>query len=231
MESRDLRGCSCACTLWNHLISDCKKLRAKRNCLDPFRQINIKHSFDCSQGRILICRVGICIFDNKVLTTDYVCDKVFVFSLDGKPLGTFGSKGNQARQFDGTYGICKHGDYLLVGDFYNHRIQVFDRNYNFCESISLGRSAPKGICSGPEILVTTDAEEILIVNLEEKSVGKFCSINAQGICCNSKNEIVVVDCANHQVQIFNRGGEFLRKFDSQGVPQGYLQGRTRSLCG
>lgn len=47
-----------------------------------------------------------------------------------------------------------------------------------------------------------------------KSNGMF--INPSGIAFDQNNSILVVDSFNHRVQVFDRNGNFLRKFGEQG---------------
>ena len=42
----------------------------------------------------------------------------------------------------------------------------------------------------------------------------------RGICINSKGEIIVADCANHRIQIFDKDGKFICKFGSTGKANG-----------
>jgi len=44
--------------------------------------------------------------------------------------------------------------------------------------------------------------------------------NPDGVACNSRGEIIVVESSNHRVQVFDRAGEFLFKFGSNGNGNG-----------
>jgi len=54
---------------------------------------------------------------------------------------------------------------------------------------------------------------------EGSGKGQFRGPNS--VACNSRGEIVVTDCSNHRIQVFDRTGKFLFKFGSRG--QGQLQ--------
>ena len=43
------------------------------------------------------------------------------------------------------------------------------------------------------------------------------------VACSSRGEIVVADCSNHRIQVFDRNGKFMLKFGSKGRGNGQLK--------
>jgi len=48
--------------------------------------------------------------------------------------------------------------------------------------------------------------------------GQFCW--PRSVACNSRGDIVVADCMNHRIQVFDRNGKYLFKFGSNGKGNG-----------
>ena len=95
-------------------------------------------------------------------------------------MSQFGSKGVHEEQFQSPWSVaCNSRGDIVVADFNNHRIQVFDRNGKF-----LFKFGSKG-----------------------KGKGQFdCPCN---VTVDQRNQIVVVDTDNHRIQIFDEKRTFL----------------------
>lgn len=52
--------------------------------------------------------------------------RVFVYSTEGEPQGSFGQRGQQPGQIDAYQGIVSDGKYVYVADSLNGRLQAFD---------------------------------------------------------------------------------------------------------
>lgn len=112
-----------------------------------------------------------------------------------KPSFILGSKGRQPGQFEFPQGICiqPFTRNLLVCDYVNHRIQIFNINnenntiaYSFLYQI--GRFDGSGT----------------------NEIGNF--IYPQGICCDEKGHIIVADTSNSRIQEFDENGTYLLSF-------------------
>ena len=111
-----------------------------------------------------------------------------------QPVSQFGRNETGDGQLFYPYAVAgnSRGE-IVVADFHNHRIQVFDRNGKF-----LFRFGSEG-----------------------KGKGKFHS--PLGVTIDQRNnQIVVADTYNHRIQIFDEKGTFLRVFGSNGQDDGQL---------
>ncbi len=96
---------------------------------------------------------------------------------------TFGSKGQDNGEFNSPLGVAVDSkDRIIVADYNNHRIQIFDSDGNFVSSFGSKGSAD----------------------------GKFDS--PSGVAVDSKDRIIVADYNNHRIQIFDSDGNFVSSF-------------------
>lgn len=248
MRPRDLRSCSCVCVEWNALVSDCRKLVQKKNSLDPYDKIKQKTSFRAiREGSIYTILFAICGLVYEIVTCDcsnsrpfavcglvdriVVCDcndsRIAVFDKNGQLIHAFGSKGSGIDQFNHPIAVSSIGENLLVSDYQNRRIQIFNStSWTFIKYISFSEYCPTRVCSTLDgfIVVATVENSVLIIDENGHIVKRFGSYGKgnsefhviSGICCNSKNQIVVADCYNHRIQVFSRDGVFLLSFGSKG---------------
>jgi len=110
---------------------------------------------------------------------------------------------------DGTYTLSftphREGDYELqikVGD-----VHIMDSPVSIQILDKLETRDPKSIIN-----------PIHKFGCEGTENGQFR--HAQGLCVNSKGEIIVADHNNHRIQIFSKDGLFLRRFGAQGSDPG-----------
>lgn len=193
--------------------------------MDPYRPINLQYTFKC-QTKGVHYPAGVCIWNDRIVTTNYWSHKVNIFSQRGRLINSFGSKGDELGEFDSVYGICVVGDNLYVAEYGNKRIQAFDSDILPIGYISLSESNPQGICgtSKGRILITTGQDQIAVAHhgvilgafgTTGKGKGEF--MYPTGICTNSRGEVLIVDQGNHRIQVFDQRGEFLFAFGTQGT--------------
>jgi len=138
-------------------------------------------------------------FDSKhksIVITDHWNHRLNFFSCQtGQFLSAFGSFGTKNGQFNYPGGICMQPatNNVIVTDL--HRLQIFSTSSSgssssFTHLFSVG-SAKRG--SGPS---------------------QFH--DPRGICCTARGDIIVADCYNDRMQIFDCKGRFLRAFGSKG---------------
>lgn len=216
-----MRSSCSVCKEWNLIISNCRPLQQRRKCLDP-RELCHKYSFSLKETkqRLDPYPVGICTIKNRVMITDYNYGIIQVFNQDGR----FIRKHNYLYH---PFGVCLVGEDLWVVSNSSRTIQVLNPvNFYDIDTISLGEFSPRGICSSPAglIFVTTDENKILTLDQSGHIINQFGSHgdgNGQfdrpyGICCNSRNKIIISDYFNHRVQAFSQDGEFLHTLASEG---------------
>ena len=73
--------------------------------------------------------------DDSIIVADMRDDCVYVFSPDGSVRHKFGSSGTGKGQLKWPHGVATDGEYILVGDRGNNRIQVFRYNGTFVSMI------------------------------------------------------------------------------------------------
>ncbi|CAH3128276.1 unnamed protein product [Porites lobata] len=112
-----------------------------------------------------------------------------------KPVLSFGNKGSGEGMFKYPYGVAVNdGDEIVVADYANHRVQVFDSNGTFLRSF--GRRG--------------------------QNAGEFnCPI---GIAIDKDRQIFVADLHNHRIQIFSWEGRHLGSFGGKGSLDSQLSG-------
>ena len=73
--------------------------------------------------------------DDSIIVADVLDDCVYVFSPDGSVRHKFGSSGTGKGQLKWPHGVATDGEYILVADSANDRIQVFRYNGTFVSMI------------------------------------------------------------------------------------------------
>ena len=232
-----MRLCSCVCRQWNHLISDCKRLYDERESINVHESIILRRSFYSKKTQsIRACRVSAA--QNKVVVYDCNDSIVEVFSVYGNFICSITLHEMQVPQFEGAGKGWILGDRLFVADRHRQRVQIFD--FATLEKIKcIFVENLKGVCCTDKgnIIVSTSQNNILILDKHGQVCKKFGSagrnlgqfIMIEGICCNSKDEILALDCCNHRVQIFSQDGEFLRRLGSE-VDQVYRLNTPEGIC-
>ena len=134
------------------------------------------------------------VVDRPVYRRDYS-------QVGDQPVSTFGLEGEGDGQFIKPYSVaCNSRGEIVVIEFVNNRIQVFDRNGTF-----LFKFGSKG-----------------------NGNGQFNK--PYGVTVDQLNDqIVVGDTDNHRIQIFDEKGTFLRVFGSNGKADGKYNPR-RNFC-
>ena len=91
--------------------------------------------------------------DDSVIVADVLDGCVYVFSPDGSVRHKFGSSGTGKGQLKKPWGVATDGEYILVGDRKNNRIQVFRYNGTF---VSMIESKDDPLKSPDGLLATGD---------------------------------------------------------------------------
>ena len=73
-----------------------------------------------------------------ILDTCWLSNSVILFSFTGEYIRHFGDSGSKQSQFDRPTGIaiCHNNSDLLVCDLNNHRMQAYNREFEFFDSIA-----------------------------------------------------------------------------------------------
>ncbi len=133
---------------------------------------------------------------NDELKRLYIVDSkahmVRVYSLDGKSLFQFGTRGGRPGDFNypTSVAVDKRNGKVYVTDTMNFRVQVFDKDGKFLKSIG-GMGDVPGTFTRPK-----------------------------GVAVDSEGNVYVVDAAFNNVQIFNEEGRLLLFFGNGGYEHG-----------
>lgn len=229
------------------------------NSLDLRHSLTCRKFFHLGTGDEINQGYGICIqpTTNHILVCCHLSHNVKVFNSKGKFISSFGPKGHQfedtinshgystvffdrkdykADHFVKPTGICTLGSNVLVVDYGNNRVQIFDKKFNYLSEFHTG-SFPKWICTmqSNRILVASDMNIILFdidgnvlreFQPPEPIAGHWNLIH--GIRVNSKNEIIVANaggCGQAKLHIFDKDGNFQRDF----VPE-FPVGNPTAIC-
>ena len=87
-------------------------------------------TFNCNFGSGQLGKPhDIAINNNQLLIADHDHHCIYRFTLDGKYVGKFGTKGNGVAQLDNPFGVSVdlYG-FILVADTWNHRVSIYNKD-------------------------------------------------------------------------------------------------------
>ena len=168
---------------------------------------------------------------------------VSIFTLEGKKIQSFGSRGTANGQFNRPLGVAVDSDdNIYVVDQSNHRIQKFTPDGEFIATAGSQGSNPLqfyypvaiGYNSTNDKLYVCDRSNNRVQILERSLAysGTFDSYgsgdgqfrNPWGVGFDTVGNVFIADYKNHRIQVFTPEGQFLRKFGSLGSGPGQLSG-------
>ena len=195
-----------------------------------------------------------------VLTVNISCPVDQIFNGSScvavlEHVSSFGSPGNGTLQFTNPHGITTNDTHIFIVDFSNNRVQVYDHNGNYANTIGITNSSgsaddgkfnqPVGITANNTHVFVADFgnHRIQIFDVNGTFVSKFGTGSAgdadgqfsspQRITTNGTH-LFVADSGNHRVQIFDINGNYVSKFGVSGIsadgqfnsPQGIIATST-----
>ena len=164
--------------------------------------------------------------------------KVQKFNRHGEVIKSVGKWGRNIGEFHWPWGVRYHNHQVYVCDRNNGRVQVFDSNLNFVQSIS-----PSGTSRFKKPLkdVDFDNQGNIYVLDENKGQALVFSEDGQylrcfghrgegkgellrpfGLCVN-EDYIYITENVNNRVSVFHTSGEFVHSFGKEGSGSGELQ--------
>ena len=165
-------------------------------------------------------------------------------------LGTISKVGNKEGEFKAPSAVCfTKNDHLVVADFYNHRLQIFDEQLNLVRTN--GREGqgegefnrPSAVCMGKndhsDLILIADQgnNRVQVVTMEGVFVHSFPCPKPHGVCVDEKNNVFVSSWINaHQVNeefqivVFSwQGTQPIRTIGTKGMRPAQLN-RPEHLC-
>ena len=151
-----------------------------------------------------------------------------MYELEGKLIKSVGSEGNREAQFNNPFGldVSDRTNNIYVCDYYNHRIQILteELKYHSMLGIDLVRYPRDVNVTRDRVLVVAESDQCMFVfdsdhfltnRLITRGVGKQTNYP---YCFDIDREynIIMSDCNNHCVYVFNQEGEQIHKFGKEG---------------
>ena len=134
-------------------------------------------------------------------------------------------------EFNDPRGLALHNSQIYVCDSYNHRIQVFDLDLNFIQSIG-SRGKGKGEFKAPFDVKFDTAGHMYVAEIDNCRVqvinknGQFIrTLGEKGLCKPSGLHIVdkyvyVSDYRGDRIVVYETSGQFVTSFGGRGPNKG-----------
>jgi DNA-binding beta-propeller fold protein YncE len=136
--------------------------------------------------------------DGTLFVSEYGANRIARCSQNGEKIRTFGTKGRGNGQLLGPQYLAADGrGYLWVTDWGNSRVDRFDLDGNFIQSIS-GIPQPTGIAAHEDRLYVSDrsSQRVLIYDLSGNplsSVGEGILESPEGLSFTARGSLLVAD--------------------------------------
>ncbi len=160
---------------------------------------------------------GIVLRGNRLFVSDYSADAVLIYEREGKYLGRFGAKGFGSSNIAGPMGLHISGDdYLFVADNGNDRIQKFDLQGGWIQTIGAGDlSRPTDIAGSGNTIYVSDSLNRRIVSYDTfgnllETIGEGVLREPRGL--ELKNGILYISDAQAGLYRYDIAKKSLEKF-------------------
>ncbi|XKL60098.1 hypothetical protein PGB90_001114 [Kerria lacca] len=172
---------------------------------------------------------------NRIVVTDKDNHRVQVFTMMGEFVFGFGERGQSNGKFHYPWDVAVSSNGLIaISDTRNHRIQIFNgcgqflKKFGFENASNMWKyfDSPRGLCfTSPNTIIVTDFNnhrlyEIAIDGqprlLNSENYRRCELFRPQGIAMDSERNILVADCRNNRIQVFNRAGDTIGSFGVAG---------------
>ena len=171
---------------------------------------------------------GICISQNKVFVTQYGSHCINMYELEGKLIKSVGSEGNGEAQFKNPLGldVSNRNNNIYVCDCSNHRIEILteELKYHSMLGIDLLKHPLDVKVTRDRVLVLDESDPCMFVfnsdhvltnRLITRGDGKQTN-NPCSFDIDREYNIIMSNCSNHCVYVFNQEGEQIHKFRKRG---------------
>jgi len=170
--------------------------------------------------------------ENRIIVSDQMANRVFVFEKNGRFYGFFGSDEGTNGRFVKPVSVTASDDRVFVLDAVQQNIQTFKEDGSFASIFPAAEIAKANFKKMQAIeyfnskVYVLDSENafIAIFNTEgrfEKKFGKFGSDNGEMAIpidlSVTDNKIFVADSGNSRIQIFDLEGKYVHHFGTLGV--------------
>ena len=183
--------------------------------------------------------------DGLVAVADCDGHCILVFDKKGQFLRKFGHKGKNRGELHAPAGVTFfNDDKILVTDYLNHRVQLFNVYTGSCE-LSFGRYGKEiGDLHNPESVCVDDEGRVAIADCFNNRMQVFTvdgqplfifgdrgsgKLNRPSGCVFHNKRFIVSDTWNHCLKIFDHSGKFLGRIGEQGQGVGHFNW-PQGLC-
>ena len=172
--------------------------------------------------------LGICITHNRVLVTQWGGHCITMYELEGKLIESVGSKGSGEAQFNSPHGLAvsDRTNNVYVCDCCNNRVQIFTEDLKFHSMLGIGvfkypldvkvtRDRILVLDTSDPCMFVFNSNHVLTNRLITRGDGKQTK---DSVCFDIDREynIIMSDCKNHCVYVFNQEGEEIHRFGKNG---------------
>ena len=171
---------------------------------------------------------GVCISLNRVFVTQYRGHCINMYELEGKLIKSVGSEGNGEAQFNHPFGldVSDRNNTIYVCDRSNHRIQILTQELKHHSMLGIDQlKCPRDVKVTRDRVLVLDkndpcmfvfnSDHVLINRLITRGVGKQTN-NPFSFDTDREYNIIMSDCSNHCVYVFNQKGEQIHRFGKKG---------------
>ena len=165
----------------------------------------------------------------------YVCSrhKLQKFTSSGELIKCVGQKGRKEGEFNDPRGITLYNSEVYMCDCYNHRIQVFDLDLNFVQSIG-SHGIGMGQLVSPDDIKFDSTGNMYIAEYGNwrvqvlDSSGHVTRMFGQGMLRGPASVLIadqyvyVSDIMQHRIVIYTSSGQFVTSFGGGGQKEGKL---------
>ena len=174
--------------------------------------------------------IGIAVdHDNRLYIGSYSNKRVEVFESDGTFVRQIG-----AGHLSAPYGVTVHNKHVFVAEDGNHRISVFTLDGQLIRTIGSQGSGhgqfrnPRSVAFAPDedgdmYVADYSNSRIQVFNANgvyQREFGKGQLSNPMDIICTTDHHVLVTDCGNRRVVIFNTMGQLIHSFQVGSNPYG-----------
>ena len=234
-----MRACSCVCSEWNALVSHTRVLRNKRDYLDVCQPISSIRFYNMEQSDKNTSYMEVCVTPKRdgILACKFYNSSISIFNSSVEFVGSFFLPPSNRNTI--PWSVCVFESSLFVTDYSNNRIQVFNQDYEPISTIPTWEFKPRHICAlkSGYLCVSTHFYTILLMDQEGNILRRFGGIGSgdgkfttiSGICCNTKDQVIVCDLHAARIQIFDKDGNLLKILPCMGYVPTYTQ-RPHGIC-
>ncbi|MDQ7054426.1 MAG: 6-bladed beta-propeller [candidate division KSB1 bacterium] len=106
------------------------------------------------------------LYDQRLLLAETKSSQLFLFDSTGNFISTLGMKGQGPEEFFRPWHIAANRQHIVIGDFHNRRISVFDSDLNFLQSFQVSHMIHDLILTEGDTLIIHDHETARLLNKE-----------------------------------------------------------------